>query len=248
MMPGNAAIFGRTGMMVIITLAFCSCLHSQDREAAVYRSVKEMAEASYGPDQVLVNGEKYYYPYRGARGTPFLEVEGQDSAFVRIRGKEFPYQKVRYDIYGQLMVLDYRDQSGAQTSIILPMDHLEDVIMGAVAFRKYILPDGSVRPGQEIHGGPVECVCFWDKQYRVQLYGGEQSYYFTDPRSSRMILAESLYYPFRGNRSFLKAIPEKLRPVARDHLRSDRIRVRRLNDAGLHDLMEFINRQAINEK
>jgi hypothetical protein len=234
--------------MILVVLSICACIHSQDQEAGAYRALKEMAENRYGPDPGLINGEKYNYPYRAASGNPFLEVEGQDLAMVRIAGKDYAGQYVRYDVYGQLMVLDFTDVSGARTSIVLPQDHLERVFMGPREFKKYTLPDGSVRFGQVIHEGPVGCVCFWNKDYRVDLYGGQKNYYFTDPKSSRMIHTDGCYTSFGGNRSFLKALPETLRQPAREHLRSQKMKVRHLTDPGLKNLMDYINQLAENEK
>ena len=73
-------------------------------------------ELKYGSDADLVNGEKYFYPYSTSDGDPFFIFESGSSK-LRIKGKEFEEQSLRYDIYNHLLILDYKDVYGGTTSL-----------------------------------------------------------------------------------------------------------------------------------
>ena len=241
----NTGNISGIGIHLVITAAIWllifSPLFSQDFPDSTLLSVLEKAEKSYGPDPLLVSGEKYYYPYRSALGTPFLEHKDSDHALVKINGKTYRDQRIRYDLYNQLMVLEFKDGSGAFSSIILPLKLLEGVTIGDLVFKKFPMADGSVRIGQVLYEGWISCVCFWEKKYQFELYGGKQSFYFTDPERKRYVYMKGELFPLRGKRSLLNILPDEMRSRVKSYLKKHRIRLRRASDKEIGSVMEFMN-------
>ena len=137
-------------------------------------------ERKYGSDTDLVNGEKYFYPYKQALGDPFLFPESR-SAVITIHEKEFEGQLLRYDVFNQMLILDFQNIYGASSSLVLRNEWVESFAFQEKKFKKLEGPDGNPVFYQVVCEGPIDCVYLWSKKYLLNLTSGVQSYYFTDP-------------------------------------------------------------------
>ncbi len=240
------------GFLSILGLFLFQSLASQDSgstqignsgvaQGSGYNAIRADAEERYGPDADLLNGEKYNYAYRSDRGTPFFEVPGDPLALVQIKGKIYENQKIRFDIYNQLMVLDYLDRSGAPGSIILRDEWTDDIRIGAFLFKKFPDAKGNRRFGQVIFEGSFSCLYFWEKNYLPDLHEGENHYYFTEPMRQAVVINQGNSTPFTGNRSFLDCYPDGQVVQIKKYLKEQRIRVKKAPDQEMMKLMEYIN-------
>ena len=170
-----------------------SPLLAQEISDLSFLEIKEDADERYGPSTDLLNGEKYHYPYRSARGNPFFEVQGEPDASIQINGILYENQKIKYDIYNQLIVLDFLDRSGAPGSIVLRNKWLDYFIIDGYRFKKFPDEKGSERFGQVIFEGNFSCVYFWEKKYSPDLQNGDKHYRFSDPiRQPYIVVQEQL--------------------------------------------------------
>ena len=92
-------------------------------------------ERKYGNDVKLVNGEKYFYPYTRSDGNPFLFSEPRP-VVIRVHEKEFAGQLVRYDIFNQQVILDFKDIYGGTSSLVLQEEWVESFSFESHFFRK----------------------------------------------------------------------------------------------------------------
>jgi len=235
------------GGLFFLMLLLVSPVLAQDVPDFSFLEISEDANARYGPSADLLNGEKYYYPYLSAAGNPFFEVKGDQDASLQIDGKLYENQKIRYDIYNQLMVLDYKDRSGAPGSIVLRNEWLDYLIIDGYQFKKYPDENGLEQFGQVIHEGQFSCVYFWKKEYSPDFQQGEKTYRFSDPHLHSNIVVQEHFYPYSGKSKFLKCFPKQYQGKIKTYLKERRIRIRKVKNPEMKLLMVFINQLSDHE-
>lgn len=205
--------------------------------------IAEKADKAYHPSTALLNGQKYYYPYRTDTGTPFLELSGDPPASVQIDGKTYHDQRIRYDMYNQIMVLDYTDVAGAKGSLILKNEWIDQVSIGRYLFRVFTDEEGRERFGQVIGEGVYTCIYFWEKQYLPDMNNGERHHFFTDPNRKSYLQFGEGRCSYKRNRRLVKCFPESLRARVREYLKTHRIRVKKAADKEIEGLLTYVNQQ-----
>lgn len=231
-------------MITVLLLPFLTLfvpLRAQDTIYTNYLIVKNEAEERYGPLGDLINGEKYNYTYRAAGGDPFFESDVTEKAAIQINGRMYEDQKVKYDIYNQLMVLEFISSSGAPESVVLRNEWLDFVMIGDRCFRQFPKDDGSPRFGQVIWEGEASCIYFWKKIYLLNLDAGGKNYDFSDPIRSSYVVKEGIFTLYKSKRSFLKCFAKQVKPAIKQYLKDHRIRIKKADDMEIASLMKFIN-------
>ncbi len=197
-------------------------------------------EKKYGSDADLVNGEKYFYPYSRVEGDPFLLSKAQLST-IRVNGKEFEGQMIKFDIFNQKIVLEYEDLYGSTSSLVLRNEWVESFSMSSLHFKNMNGPDGKEGYFQVILEGAVSCYFGWRKEYQLNLNSGVQSYYFTEPEKTSFLVTEDGYFPFRSNRSFIKAFHNDHQKTIKLFMRQSNINVKSSPDSEMRHLIEYCN-------
>jgi hypothetical protein len=239
---------GLKGLEFIFLMFLIGSLQAQNEAEPPYQDVKQDAEERYGPEAELINGEKYNYPYRSDSGDPFFESGASDIAAVQINGRMYDDQKIKYDIYNQLMVLEYTNSSGAPESIVLRNEWLDFVLIGDRRFRLFPEEDGSPRFGQVINDGAYSCVYFWEKRYIPNLSNVEKQYSFSTPIRHAYVVVQEQFTSYKSKGSFLKCFPKPLKPTIKQYMKEHRIRFRKAADVEMNSLMRFINNIPGNEE
>lgn len=162
-------------------------------------------ERKYGNDADLVNGEKYYNPYLQSQGDPFLYTDPRP-AVIKVYDKEFEGQLLRYDIFNQQLILDFQDIYGATSSLVMRDEWVRSFAFGNLQFVQMKDPEGLDAYYQLVAHGQLSCVYRWSKDHLLSLSSGVQNYYFTEPNKVSYLVIGEQFYPYRSNRSFLKAL------------------------------------------
>jgi hypothetical protein len=196
------------------------------------------AEERYGPEIALVNGEKYFYPYRLTSGDPFYPAPEGTEAIIWINGKEYPGQRIRYDLYKQVIVLDYTELSGATGSIILRNKSVDQFVIGSRLFRKFPGEDNGHRFGQVVYEGELGCVFFWKKNYETDMINGEKQHSFSDPFREMYLVRDGQMCFFKNKRTFLKCFPEPDRPVLKQIMKQQQVKIRKSPDIRVHGVLQ----------
>ena len=225
-------------LLLWLGLGSVPAIAQQDPHPAV-REVKTLAARKFGPPADLLNGEKYYYPYGNATGHPYLGSTWTGS--LQIRGKTYSDLSLKFEIYNQMLVLEYTDLSDAKVSIVVNDEWLDGFTLGDWRFQKFSTPGDQPRYGQVVFEGKVSCIYFWEKKYAPILQQGVKRYEFSDPIRMAWIKNGSQWSEYSGKRSFLKAFPKAMQEPIRDLLKSKRIRFKKLSEKEMHALMEQIN-------
>jgi hypothetical protein len=223
--------------LMLLCQAGCFMLWSQEGGPA---NRLDGFEEKYGNDPRLVNGEKYYYPYSLSEGDPFLEPSPR-KADIRISGEVFEDQTVRYDIYNQYLVLEYEDVYGAVSSLVLQDEWVEAFSYNGRYFKKMKGPEGKERFFQVVYEGPLSCYYRWQKEHKLDLTSGSQTYYFTDPARKAYVLMDGSFHQFRNNRTFRRIFGRDFRKEIRQYMRQHQIRIRAASAHTMEALMEYCN-------
>lgn len=234
-------------LFIFLSLFLVVSIHGQETAESHLMDVRQVAEEQYGPLAELINGEKYNYPYRLDSGDPFFESGASDIASVQINGHMYDDQKIKYDIYNQLMVLEFTYSSGARESIVLRNEWLDFVLIGNRYFRLFPKEDGSPRFGQVINNGKYSCIYFWEKRYLPNLTDGAKHYAFSTPIRHAYVVVADQFISYKSKRSFLKCFPKPNKSTIKQHMKESRIRFRKVTDMEMSSLMNFINNIPENE-
>ena len=226
--------------LALLLLQF-STLVAQTASPVPYAGIREDAEARYGPDPDLLNGEKYNFTFRSAEGTPFFEVHGNALSSIQIKGKIYEEERVKFDIYNQLVVLDFTDLSGATSSIVLRDDWIDEFSIGSIPFKKFPDKNGTLRFGQVLYEGRITCVYFWKKTYVTEMKDGEMYYSFSKPVREAVTILEGEACSFKNKSTFLNCFPKELRGPIKSQIKSRHIRIRKASDLEIQALMTYIN-------
>jgi hypothetical protein len=221
--------------IVALQLATLMPLAGQDNPMLDY-----LAEVSgkYGSDADLVNGEKYFYPYTRAEGTPYL-YPVQQTAKLGIKGKEFADQKVKFDIYNQQLVLEYTDSYGSFNNLVLRTEWVEYVDFGGMFFKKMTGPEGGDAYLQVIYEGRISCYYRWSKLYQLNLNSGVQNYYFTEPNRESYVHRDGVFSSYRNNRTFLKAFEKAERKLIKQHLKKNKLKVKQASNIQMAGIVQY---------
>ncbi len=222
---------------VLMALLGLSNLYPQQQSITDYLAE---CERKYGSDADLVNGEKYFYPYRQSLGDPFFFTDSR-SAVITIHDKEFKGQQLRYDIFNQKLVLDYRDLYGAISSLVLRNEWVESFVFERQRFIKMEGPEGDVGFFQLVTDGPTACVYKWSKNHQLNLTSGVQSYYFTEPVKESFLMIDGQFYPYRNNSTFLKVFDPEIQKPLKQFMRQSKIKVKKAPDSQIRHLVEYCN-------
>lgn len=235
------------GGLFVMMFHLCASMNAQDSSGFTALEISAYAEERYGPVVELISGEKYYYPYRKAKGNPFLYGEDSQHATLQILGRSYENQRIRFDIYNQLVLLDFYDETGAARSIILEDQFLDQFEVNGVLFKKFLNEQGLTQFGQVIYEGEITCYYLWEKRYSVNTRVGEPQYGFSDPTRKSLLVINGQIHLFKGRRSFLRNFRDQSQVQIKAYLKQESVRFRKISDQEMGLLMEFINQSYGNE-
>ena len=224
-------------IIVLGALLGLSGLYAQQTSITDYLAE---CERKYGSDADLVNGEKYYYPYKQSLGDPFFFTNPR-SAVIKIHDKEFAGQQLRYDVFNQKLILDFQDIYGAASSLVLRKEWVETFAFEQQEFIRMKGPEGEPGIFQLVTGGSITCVYKWSKDQLLNLTSGVQSYYFTEPTKESYLVIEGQFYPYKSNRAFLKAFDPELQKSVKQFMKQAKVKVNKAPDSQIRHLIEYCN-------
>jgi hypothetical protein len=222
--------------VLAILLGLCQ-LYAQQTSIADYLAE---CERKYGSDADLVNGEKYFYPYRQYEGDPFFFSESQ-AAVILIHDKEFAGQQLRYDVFNQKLILDFEDIYGASSSLVLRSEWVESFAFEKQNFVRMEGPEGEPEFFQLVTDGHIRCVYKWSKEQLLNLNSGVQNYYFSEPSKQSYLFIDGQFYPYRSNKAFLKAFDPEIQKSIKQFIKQAKLKVNKAPDSQIRHLVEYCN-------
>lgn len=230
----------RIGQNVFLLIAFLVSLSAFGQVMPVSVS-KQAFVKMYGLDANLYNGRKYFSPHTSAKGHPYLFVEEARKGHLILAGKEYLNLDLKYNIYNQLIILEFENNIGFIEKIVVANSLIDTVYLFD---RKFIN-----NPFPEIRTALVQCVyedsysmyVSWKKEYSFKdgVAGGVFKYskafkdiYLCHDNTILKVKRKNKFYRFFDT--------EDWEPI-RQYLKKHKIKFKKASDTELQELMKFCN-------
>ena len=212
---------------------------SQDPEEALVKELNHSFRSAYGPDQNLVCGVRYYNLHIRYDGHKFF----MDDSFARgkliLDNGIYPDVFLKYDLYGQQLILQVTYSDGNYNEIIITDSRLRGFDLEGRTFRKLYFPETDTLIFQIIGEGDPVCIYHWKKEIIQNAFGLTRIYEFSKMDRKSYVVTNSSLHRFKGARSFSKIFPDYRAEVLK-YIRRQKIRLRKTGDAEMTGLINFI--------
>lgn len=201
----------------------------------------------YGSDPLLYNGKFYtYYPPLGTEGNQYFTDRIFETGSAIIRGVTYNDLLLNYDIFNQQLVLKYKQNTGANSLIIISDAWLTAFNIGGLDFEIITAPDTVKQIFQVIGKGPARILYYWEKELELNNMIGAQNYVFSSPRKEMNLFNGSRILLYRNNKSFYSLFDTGNSNAIKEYLRVNRIKVKRSSDSAISELINYCNTLLVN--
>ena len=214
---------------------------SQDPDRVSVRELNNSFHLAYGPDQNLVCGLKYIHEHLPYDGHKFF----MEDAFVK--GKLFlekgiyPDVFLKYDIYGQQLILKVSDSDDYYDEIIVTDSRFKGFELEERNFRKLYFPETDTLIFQVIGQGDPVCLHHWEKEIIRNSQDPANFFKFSKMIRISYVVTNSSLHRFKGARSFSKAFPDYRAEVMK-YIRGEKIRLSRAGDIEMQGLINYCSK------
>lgn len=232
--------------LYIITVAFMfvfSTSFSQDKgqdNNAAFMEILELADKKYGIDQQLANGIYFEDTYRGANGHPYLLLDQFTPGRVTYYGKVYANVPLKYDLYGQQLLISHQADALAFTSI-LASQFVEGFSLYGLQFKKMVLQDEQPAYYQVIiETEAVQCYYAWFRIRHEKI--GENNiklYSFTGDQQRRYLVMDGETYRYYNNWTFTRIFDPSLRRDIRSFLRKHDLKIQKATDGQVREVISY---------
>ncbi len=202
----------------------------------------------YGLDPLLYNGRAYsYIKPANVKGSQYLFENGFTRGTVEIDTVLYKEVLVNYDIFNQLLVIQYTNPGGGVNVLSESDAWLKRFRIAGCNFELVKLDDSTKRIFQTIGSGGYRILYYWRKNINLNNPSAFTGLDFGNPQRQTFIQFQNRVKPYTFNRSFIRLFEPTLRNRVREYLRSNRIRVRNASDETMKHLIDFCNTLATDD-
>jgi hypothetical protein len=196
----------------------------------------------YGLDQTLINGKKYTWKApSGSTGNHYLNAPYFLEGTVTIRGKNFTDVRLNYDVYNQILLLQYADEEGPGSMIEVSKAWLTAFSIGGMNFELLNL-EQEPHFYQVLGNGTTRILYYFRKTLELNTAIGTYNYVFSKTIRDPFVLTDGKLRPFSTKRSLVKLFDPRVRPEIKSYLRKNRIKIKKASDSTMEDLINFIGK------
>ena len=189
------------------------------------RSMEQLMDHAYGPDQSLINGLQFYDRYLGVMGHPYLWEDRFREGSVTIGGMKHEGLELKYDLVEQEVVVKYTGGDGLINLVVTVPEHLEAFSVGPVLFRRLRINGTEGRFYQVVPTDHFDGYIHWEKK-RVMINGNTRyREKCTDAAGHYLLWVDGEWRSYRNRRSFLRCFPVDWRREIRATLRSQNVQL-----------------------
>jgi len=206
------------------------------------QSSVDLSDKVYGHDPLLINGRVYnFFPPEGTGGTPFLFDSFDNNGSVCLRGITYSVQKLNYDIYNQQLILEYKNPVGSVSLIQVSKAWLHSFTVYDRYFEMVKVADTAGRIYQVLGSHAEKILYYRYKELFIDTRTLSRSHYFPDAITEMYVLSDNRIVRYTNNRGFANAFGPARKDAVKKHLRRNKIKVRRANDAVMTEVINYCN-------
>lgn len=230
---------------VLVSL-FLIPLRGQQISADSPSGYPEIVDRAYGQDQELVNGMQYYDKHPRSQGNPYLLEDFVQQGSVSIRGVIFNNIWLKYDIFVQQVVVEYRTLNGADNQVVLVGDRLDEFRIGEYFFRNLSLQGEEERFYQVIGSGRMVCYIMWEKRLIPRVSDSRYVEEFTGPKRKYLLELDGEFHEFQSKKDFVKLFPADRKKELKKLVRQNNMQFRVASPAQLNLFLTAVS-QLLNQ-
>lgn len=223
-------------MRLLSGIVFCGILLMRYSEGSAQSIF--VADSVYGFDPLLYNGRQYTNAFpKNAEGSPFYFDDYTTGSLV-IRNTAYQGLSLNLDLVNHLLVIKYLNHEGALVIMEIPDAWLEYAQIGGVFFEPVVRPDGK-HAYYRFSGDQNFRIRFYHwKDLKLENSFSTPVYSFSRPLQEAYVVIRGRQFPFRNNRSFVKAFDVSIQESINNYLKNNNIKVAK---AALSDLDALVN-------
>jgi hypothetical protein len=227
--------------VMVLFLFVVQGLCGQDKAVIVEMNAPDSVDGQYGADPTVFNGQVYVNPNPGARGTPFLFDESFQAGSVTIRGKEYRPLLLRFDTYGQWLVVRYENRFGGMRELKMSDAWIDHFTVGVRFFSRFFMPDGKRIYIQLIGSGDLKIGIYWSKELLFNATNINPGFYFSPDKKAVYLVKNDELKKFKNNKSFLKLFSREEQEKIAPYLSKNNIDMRKASEKTLLQVINFCN-------
>jgi hypothetical protein len=208
--------------------------------AAARMFAQNNPDCDTGPDQILLNGIIYTYAAPpGAIGSQFLKSRFFIPGSVTIRGKKFDGISLNYDIYNQLLLYQFPDNTNPFNVIQISCAWLEEFSLEGMRF-KYLV-NGTRQEIYQVFGeGSLTLACQWRKTLDLDGAVGSYLFRFSDAKRDMFLVKDGQFISVNSNRGLLRCLTPPMQDEVRSFMKKNNIKINKSSDQLLGQLVIFM--------
>jgi hypothetical protein len=197
-------------------------------------------QREYGPDQILING---LYPedyIMDALGHPFFQDTIFHPGYVILHNQKFDNLFLQYNIFDQNIIVSQPGYENNPFQIIPPNKFISEFKINNRIFRKFCFDGVNENFFQVIYDGKIKCLYSYVKNRYISYHTPKySSFKFTKEIRRSYLLIDQELYEYNKVGSFLRYLPEKVKPEIRAYCKKEKLRLSKSSDQEIGKLMEF---------
>jgi hypothetical protein len=237
-LPVRISAFYQQVVIFLILASLHGLTHAQQSDDPAMADLKDLMDERYGADQHLVNGIEYFNLHIQTDGHKFLDEDKYYMGWIVIDQRTYSDVHLKYDIFGQRVLLLIEHPGGGNRQIILNNLRIREFEINNRHFRKFTFPGEKTRFYQVIGKPELSCLHYYSKQEIPKPVDNNTLSEFTDTKRKSYLYRPSGLHEFKSNRSFLRLFPEYQSQI-KAYLRKHKLKVRKLDDGHMGHLIDF---------
>ncbi len=200
------------------------------------------AQTNFGLDNRLYNGKFYnYYPPKAVKGHQFLSSPDFTKGVVWLGENEYNDLSLNLDILNQEVLLAFETSDGAKRVIYLSLAYLDSFVVENKKFVVNQIDTLTQLIEQKIQYANLVFYIHYSKKLELQTSLNGINYYFSNIFKKVTFIKGGKRIVIGSNRAFLKLFEKDKAQHIKHYLRKNKLRIRKMNDIELLNLLEFVN-------
>ena len=196
----------------------------------------------YGSDPLLYNGRHYtFFLPSSTGGNQYFSGREFEIGSATIRGVTYNDLSLNYDIYNQHLILQYKNNIGATSLIIISDAWLESFSFKDINFEMISSSDTLKQIFQVLGVGPNRILYSWGKKLKLDNIQGSKNYIFSAATREMNVYTGKQILRFRNNKTFYSLFDPDKRIAIKGYLRKNNINVKQATDQTMTGLIYFCN-------
>lgn len=196
----------------------------------------------YGSDPLLYNGRHYtfFLPFNTG-GNQYFSGTRFEKGSVTIRGVTYNDLELNYDIYNQQLIMQYKNNLGAASLIIVSDAWLESFRLENLNFEIVTSQDTLKRIFQVLGTGPNRIFYSWKKELNQESFQTAQNHFFSEPVREMNVHTGNQILRYWNNKTFYSLFVFDKRIAIKEYLRKNNINVKKASDRIMTGLINYCN-------